>query len=224
MGDAANEWLLRRAQRGATSLSYDALLDRDPEWALSEGGRFFEGKSAVNEALRKIARRLDDLGVPYAVVGGMALFQHGFRRFTEDVHILIRPEDLETIHQRLDGLGCTRPYAGAKNLRDTELGVRVEFLIAGQFPGDGKPKPVAFPDPAAIVIERDGVKYIGLPTLVELKLASGISSAARLKDLADVQELIKVLGLPRDFASSLNPYVRPKYDELWAALTGENDV
>ena len=131
MGDVANEWLLRRAQRGATSTSYEALLDRDPVWALSEGGRFFEGKSAVNEALRKIARRLEDLGIPYAVARGMALFAHGFRRFTEDVDILIRAEDLGTIHDRLDGLGYTRPYAGAKNLRDAELGVRVEFLIAG---------------------------------------------------------------------------------------------
>ncbi len=191
MGDAANEWLLRRAQRGATSTSYEALLDRDAEWALSEGGRFFEGKSAVNEALRKIARRLDDLGIPYAVAGGMALFEHGFRRFTEDVDILVRHEDLKKIHLQLDGLGYTRPFAGAKNLRDTELGVRVEFLIAGQFPGDGKPKPIAFPDPEAVAFEQNGVKYIGLPTLIELKLASGMTSIERGKDLVDVHELIK---------------------------------
>jgi hypothetical protein len=30
-----------------------------------------------------------------------------------------------------------------------------------------------------------------LPTLIELKLASGMTNAGRLKDLADVQELIK---------------------------------
>ena len=55
---------------------------------MSEGSIFFEGKGAVQEALRKITNRLNDLQVPYAVAGGMALFQHGVRRFTEDVDIL----------------------------------------------------------------------------------------------------------------------------------------
>ncbi len=51
---------------------------------MSEGSVFFEGQGAVQQAMRRICKRLDDLGVPYAIVGGMALFQHGFRRFTED--------------------------------------------------------------------------------------------------------------------------------------------
>src|SRR4051812_6704548 len=74
------------------SLAYEQLLDRDRRWALSEGSRHFEGKSAVQEALRKITRRLEEMGIPYAVAGGMALFQHGFRRFTEDVDILVTAE------------------------------------------------------------------------------------------------------------------------------------
>jgi hypothetical protein len=37
----------------------------------------------------------------------------------------------------------------------------------------------------------------------------------RLKDLTDVQELIKILALPLDFAERLDPYVRDKYTELW---------
>ena len=78
----------------------------------------------------------------------MALFRHGFRRFTEDVDILVTREGLKTIHEQLEGLGYVPPFTGSKNLRDTESGVRIEFLIAGEFPGDGKPKPVAFPDPA----------------------------------------------------------------------------
>ena len=51
------------------------------------------------------------------------------------------------------GLGYIPPFTGSKNLRDTEHGVRIEFLIAGEFPGDGKPKPVAFPDPAEAGVE-----------------------------------------------------------------------
>jgi hypothetical protein len=51
---------------------------------------------------------------------------------------------------------------------------------------------------------------------VELKLASGMTNAGRLKDLADVMELIKVLNLPADFSEQLHPYVRPKFQELWS--------
>jgi len=63
--------------------------------------------------------------------------------------------------------------------------------------------------------EMEGINYINSHTLIELKLASGMTSAGRLKDLADVMELIKVLNLPADFVLLLNPFVRDKYKELW---------
>jgi hypothetical protein len=40
----------------------------------------------------------------------------------------------------------------------------------------------------------------------------------RLKDLADVQELIKVRGLQPEFAERLDPYVREKFVELAEAV------
>lgn len=194
---------------------YEQLLNRDPRWALSEGSRHFEEDSAVFKALHKIADRLKGLGIPYAVVGGMALFQHGVRRFTEDVDILVTKPDLKRIHERLGGLGYLPPHARSKHLRDTQLGVRIEFLTTGEYPGDGKEKPVSFPDPKSVSFEADGVSYIHLPALVELKLASGITNPGRLKDLSDVLELIKILDLPLDFSSQLNSFVRDKYKELW---------
>jgi hypothetical protein len=39
----------------------------------------------------------------------------------------------------------------------------------------------------------------------------------RLRDLADVLELIRILRLPAEWALQLNPYVREKYGELWRA-------
>ena len=110
------------------------------------------------------------------------------------------------------------PFAGSKNLRDTESGVRIEFLVSGEYPGDGKPKPVAFPDPAAVGVAIEGIRFLSLPALIELKLASGMTNLGRLKDLADVIELIKLRDLPAEFAEQLNPYVREKYLELWQGL------
>ncbi len=194
---------------------YEELLNRDPRWALSEGSRHFEESSAVFAALHKITSRLKELGIPYTVVGGMALFRHGLRRFTEDVDLLVRRDDLKVVHDKLKGLGYLPPFAASKHLRDTELGVKIEFLTTGDFPGDGKPKPVSFPEPLSVSFEADGINYIHLPKLVELKLASGMTAPGRLKDLSDVLELIKILNLPIDFGSQLDASVRGKFQELW---------
>jgi hypothetical protein len=196
-------------------LLYEQELRLNREWAMDEGDRHFQRDNAVFKSLRKIAKRLGDLGVPYAIAGGMALDAHGFRRLTVDVDILIGRDALKTIHDSLDGLGYIPPFASSKNLRDTEHGVRIEFLIAGEFPGDGKPKPVAFPDPREASVTLDGISYLSLPKLVELKLASGMTNPGRLKDLGDVQELIRILDLPLDFTAELNPFVQDRYVELW---------
>jgi hypothetical protein len=200
-------------------LAYEQRLKLDRSWSMDEADRFFERSDSVFKTLRKIARRLDDLGVPYAVAGGMALEAHGFRRLTVDVDLLVNRDGLKTIHEKLDGLGYVPPFTGSKNLRDAEYGVRIKFLIAGEYPGDGQPKAVAFPEPEAVSVELDGVCYLSLPSLVELKLASGMTGGVhRMKDLADVVELIKTINLSAEFAAELNPYVRDKYLELWQGI------
>jgi hypothetical protein len=152
---------------------YEQRLNANPRLALLEGSMHFEKESKVYESLLRITKRLDELGVSYALVGGMAMFLHGYRRFTEDVDILVTKAGLELIHQKLEGLGYLPPFTGSKHLRDTENGVKVEFLVTGGYPGDGKEKPVAFPDPSAVSTVIDGIKVLTLPTLVQLKLASG---------------------------------------------------
>lgn len=182
---------------------------------MDEASLFFEEKGAVHQSLRRIVRRLNDLGIPYAVVGALSMYAHGYRRFTQDVDLLVTPEGLARVHKELVGLGYVPPFERSKNLRDTESGVKIEFLVTGQFPGDGKPKPVAFPDPDAVAVEKDGIRYLDLPALVELKLASGMTNPQRMKDLADVMELIGALDLPKDFGEKLSPFVREKYAEIW---------
>ena len=94
----------------------------------------------------------------------------------------------------------------------------IEFVVHGQFPGDGKPKPVAFPDPGTSAEVINNVRYLKLPALIDIKLASGMTNSGRLRDLADVQELIRVLKLPAEFAQHLNPFVRAKFEELRQAF------
>ena len=153
-------------------------------------------------------------------VGGMALFLHGYRRFTEGVDLLVTPDGLAKAHAAHEGRGYRPPLPSSKNLRDTENGVRIDFIISGEFPGDGKPKPVVFPDPTEAGITHEDISLLNVPALIELKLASGMTGAGRIKDLGDVQELIKLLKLPSDYADGVSPFVQGKYKELWQSAAG----
>jgi len=206
---------------GPTSFqTYEERLDADFFWALNDTGLFLEGSGTVRHVLRRFLSRLTALRVSYAIAGGIAVFEHGYQRATGNINVLVTRNGLAHIHEALNGLGYVPPFAGSKNLRDVEDGVRIEFLITGEFPGDGKPKPVAFPDPSPpeMTVERDGIRFLALVPLIELKLASGMTNPGRLKDLADVQELIRIRKLDEAFAEKLNPYVRGKYAELLAGV------
>jgi hypothetical protein len=115
------------------------------------------------------------------------------------------------------GRGYRPAFEGSrKKLRDTETGVHIELITTGEFPGDGKPKPVHFPDPRDVAVDRDGISVISLPKLIELKLASGLSAEhRRLRDLADVQDLIIALKLPRDLGDQIDPSVRQEFFRMW---------
>jgi len=108
-------------------------------------------------------------------------------------------------------------------MRDTEHGVDIDVVLAGSYPGDGKPKPVVFPDPATAADRGARVALLPLPMLVELKLASGMTAPDRLKDLADVQEVIRIKQLARTLANDLDASVREKYLELWQAVQPRNE-
>ena len=175
----------------------------------------------INDALKRLAADLESHGINYSVIGAIALNQHGYRRFTEDIDLLLTKEGLEKFRERLVGLGYVPAFADAqRKFRTTEENIPVEIITAGEFPGDGRPKPVSFPDPGEHFVVIEGIKTISLEKLIELKLTSGMTAGDRLKDLADVQELIKLKGLDESFAENLNEFVREKYRELCRDVSG----
>jgi hypothetical protein len=175
------------------------------------------GEGEVQQALLKLTRLLEDAGIPYAVIGAMALNEYGYRRVTVDVDILLTRAGLDALKARALGRGYGEKFPGSRGLRDAEHGVPIDVVLAGEYPGDGRPKAVRFPDPAEAAVRGARVALLPLATLVELKLASGMSAPHRLRDLADVLELIRLARLPPAFADELDPSVRDKYRELWQA-------
>jgi hypothetical protein len=76
---------------------------------------------------------------------------------------------------------------------------------------------VPFPQPGKVTEQLQIVK---LEELVSLKLDSWANNPTRrLKDKADVVELIKYRNLPRELA--VNPAVRALYTETWDALQAD---
>jgi hypothetical protein len=190
---------------------------------IEAAGQFFMGKADVQKALEDLARVLTAQGIPYAIVGAMALNEFGYQRTTVDVDVLLTPEGLAAFKAHALGRGYVEKFPGSRGVRDTTHGVDIDVVLTGAFPGDGKPKPVAFPDPATTALVGSRVALLPLATLVELKLASGMTAPHRLRDLADVQELIRIQGLSREFALELNAFVRDTYLELWEAVEGHQD-
>ncbi len=185
---------------------------------------FFMGTSPIHEAMQRLAKTLGEMQIPFAVAGAMAANAYGHRRTTADIDILIRRDDLQRFKQRHLGLGWVDKFEGSKNFRDAVCNVNIDALIVGEYPGDGLPKPVAFPSPEAVVeIAKDGIPYISLKTLLELKLASGMTATHRPRDLDDVIQLIRNNRLPLDYVESLNPYVADKFRELWRAAQITDD-
>lgn len=184
-----------------------------------EGLRLFMGHGELDQTLARLVRNLEQHGIDYMVVGAIALIAHGYKRFTEDIDIVLSADGLHTFHNELIGLGYAPRIPGArKRLRSTMDGVSIDVITSGEYPGDGKPKPVVVPDPSSASIDIDGIRIVTLEKLIELKLASGMTAPHRLRDLADVLELIKIRKLTASFAERLDPYVRDKYLELWDAV------
>jgi hypothetical protein len=195
--------------------TYEARLRESFDATLQEAAEFFMGRGDVRSTMKRLAARLAAERIDYAVVGGMALGEHGYIRMTEAVDVLVTRDGLARFTSACSGRGYLPTHKGAKrSFRDTTTGVRVEFLGGGEYPGDGKPKAISFPVPAQCSVDADGINVVSLPRLVELKLASGMTAPDRLRDLADVQELIRVERLTARFATRLDPSVRPQFREL----------
>ncbi len=176
------------------------------------------GESEAQRAAQKVVEILEAEQIPYAVIGALALNQYGHKRVTVDVDLVMREEDLQRFKEKWIGRGYAERVAGTGKLIDTELGVHIDVLSTGRFPGDDKPKPIAFPDPATTAIRGAPFALLPIERWIELKLASGMVAPHRLKDLADVQELIRAARLPATLADSLDPWVRDKFLELWNAV------
>ena len=181
-------------------------------WLLREN----TGTSGLEQTARAAVAVLAHFDIPHLIVGGLAVQEHGYPRLTLDVDIVV-PDILEAVEFLTSDLsGPFFRVAGCEDrVEDRRTGVKIDLLPAGKVLQRGSKVP--FPQPGEA---SDAPQFVSLPELISLKLDSWFGSPLnRLKDKADVAELIKRRNLPRDLAVA--PVVRPLYEELWDGLKAE---
>jgi hypothetical protein len=169
---------------------------------------FRHGRDPVPVVMRRLVRRLERAGIPYAVMGGMAVYAHGHQRMTNDVDVLLTRAGLEEFRRLFVPKFYEQDPVRSRRFLDKKDKVTVDILVTGLFPGRGERGPFAFPDPEVVRERIAKIQYIDLVTLVQLKLA-----ARRHQDFADVVNLIAVHDLDEAFAKRLHASVRRDYIE-----------
>jgi hypothetical protein len=162
----------------------------------------------------EIVKALNDAAVPFLVVGGVAVIAHGYGRNTYDVDLVIRltPEFVNRAFRALASIGyiprvpITAEQFGNAEKRRALLDEKQMQVL--NFWSDGHretPLDVFIAEPFDFAAEYDGalleelaagvnVRIISLATLLQMK-----KSAGRPKDLADIDELSLLHGLPSSY-------------------------
>lgn len=194
-------------------------MQADFERALRNMDEFAAGEARVQKAAKKIARALEELGIPYVVAGALAVAANGLERQTVDVDLILTKEGLAAFKERWLGVGWVERFKGSKGLRDAEHDLKIDILTTDEKPGDGTTCPFNFPDPATVGEPFGGIwsgmRMLDLRTLIELKVASWITSPHRPRDMDDVIRLIQTHDLPRVYSDRLHAYVRAEFERLW---------
>jgi hypothetical protein len=174
------------------------------------------GTTGVLLTARAAVAALADHDIPHLIAGGVAVQEHGYPRVTIDVDIIVPDvlEAVEFITANLSGPFVRVPDCESR-VKDQRNGVFVDLLPAGYVLKRGCKVP--FPAPAKV---SEDLQVVRLEDLISLKLDSWVNNPQkRLRDKADVVELILRRKLPRDF--SVAEPVRCIYLETWEALQAE---
>jgi len=180
------------------------------------------GSRDVWDTARDCTTALSQQGLAVAMVGGVAVCLHGYRRNTVDVDVLVRREDATAVRQTLQQAG----YVWHAEEREfvSPGGVPVQFLLSGEPASDDTSWGVYLPDPAEpeVTTEIEGLPVLTLSRLIALTLAGGLGNVRRTyRDLADVVELIAANQLGREFARHLPKSLRKEFRELVLRAKGE---
>ncbi len=177
------------------------------------------GNTVLIDTANRIAAELAKARIPHLIVGGLAVQEHGYVRTTVDVDVVVPDVDAAVdwlaAHgfKEAPGPGGFRFSEVTVVMRDRVNNVKVDIL-----PGGGKvdeKAAVLLPMPNRV---SDQPQFIDVAGLITQKIGAYINNPLeRIKDKADVVELIKRARLPRELPVQAG--VRAEYLQVWDGLS-----
>ena len=155
------------------------------------------------KTMRQLARRLERLGLVYAILSPEAFGTHTLE---DRVEVLLTGEGLHRFREESEAIGYRQVSGHSRSFVDRITNLAVEVRMTSHHPGIRSPGPIKFPNPADTREEWGQMQVVPLATLIELKLA-----AHWYYDLGDVVSLIQARELDESFAEQLHPAVRVDY-------------
>lgn len=152
---------------------------------------------------REVTEALHATGADGGIVGGMAVFMHGYARTTADIDVYA--VDRPRLAAELTGRG----WVWNDLQRQFEKqGVPVQILSVND---DLTVHPSRYD-------EQDGIRFVSLGDLISMKLGSGTKFLHRAQDLADVVRLIEVKQLDKTFTGKVVKRYRKDFQRLVDAV------
>jgi hypothetical protein len=143
------------------------------------------------QELRSLVQALDSRGIEYALCGGVALAIHGVPRATQDIDLLVRPQDLPALAEAARTCGFVFEAvpmdfaSGLRLQRFTKLVEGQPFMLDALL-AEGPLEPI-WAGRDSVALEDGALKVVSREGLIALKLAAG-----RPQDLVDIQRLREV--------------------------------
>lgn len=151
--------------------------------------RLFAGERSFmeRETVKDVLRRFNEYGVRYCLVGGLALAHHSIPRRTQDMDVMVLPEDLPLVQRVLAG----HEFRGTAAV----MVFQIEDTRIDVMPANLRAKRQAVLNAIEDVIDELPVKVAGLRDMIMLKLWAAPDRpelGKRAQDEADVIGLIEM--------------------------------
>lgn len=144
----------------------------------------------LHDELRGIVKALNAAGIPYALVGGLAVSIYAQPRATEDVDLLLAREDLARAVERLESLGfrqAGKPMSVAGGRLDIQRLIKIDGT-------DLVPVDLLVPNEpalASLLADRNAIAWEGerlsIVSLSGLRILKRLRGSAQ--DMADLEAL-----------------------------------
>ena len=178
--------------------------------------RVVQSIEKVQDRVLRLSKAMAPTGIPYAVIGGNAVgywvaqVNEAAVRFTRDVDVLIRREDLPSVTKAMEAAGFRyRHVRGIDMFLDgpqTKVADAVHLLFAGE-----KVRPTDLVATPSVEESIPGATFqvLGLEALVRMKLTS-----YRLKDQTHLDDMLQVGLIDKSLKEQLPIELAERFQDI----------